>query len=939
MYAQILHDISSKDQFPSRQPQAIRLLQFLAFSERPLTIEEAVDALAVNLSEWPSFRETNRMPRVEEITQYCPSLVTLRRSCDSNNPVHTVQLAHTTVKEYLMSDEIDQDWGRHFRESQARLSILQVNLAYAEFMWEKDPFNDQPFSKELYLSNYMKEFLFAHARVADNESEGANLLAGFLQRSSALKAWTCRFSPATSKLLKSGTYSEMLIPSAMFLAAHFGLEQTMRLLIGRCVMDCLFELPISENLFGFFESSPETRRYVSPLYAAAEAGYTGISKLLVKSAPSVKVLLKEHGGKHGSALHVACYENHDDIVLFFLEQPGFDNAEMKEVFQQATSFGSLKIVEKLFKQGLLLKKGEAQYEAGLYRASRQGHADLIRAILRHSTLAVSCPMQRSGTNMPSELKISSVLPDSADRTVPSALHVASFAGHKEVVQALLDSGIDINTVDHVSGIALQAAVVGGHEDVVTLLLDRRSEINHLGGICGSALRAALEAASRSSEFYKARNLLRNKYNRLPRDGRPTNPRHYSYGAIEVKHCDEQIVLNLLHRGALPRRGQQDLRVALDLHNEDIVLRMIAAVDQHDPDVRHYDTLETLFCPGENLIFKAISRGFARVVDKMLSENPDDIQLRSEGSETTLHHGAKFGSHSVFKTLVSAALPSHKELFTTRDDNGMMPLHVAALHGNSRMVKTLYKNRELSSYIDEMLQSVDNCGRTGLHFAASGEHGKLLTSLLLLGCDPRAQDTTGMTYLDYAKRAYGYDITPRWYEDLFDISFNEAEFPSAPQDQAVFVANTVKLLRRAEIGDWVAVEAVLDTAVDGLSINARSQHGRTALHLAVQDGSHQMVQYFLAFGADVNVHDSRGMTPLHYAAENDNVALLDALVRGGALPNLTNKSLRIPLQCAIHVGADAARKWLEENTESRNFQVNIEEYEDRTPEYESESPDY
>ena len=71
-YARILRGI------PKEQKQnAIRILQFLTYSERPLRIEEAVDALAVDHQGDPHFERKYRMRDPREITRYCSSLVVL----------------------------------------------------------------------------------------------------------------------------------------------------------------------------------------------------------------------------------------------------------------------------------------------------------------------------------------------------------------------------------------------------------------------------------------------------------------------------------------------------------------------------------------------------------------------------------------------------------------------------------------------------------------------------------------------------------------------------------------------------------------------------------------------------------------------------------------------------------------------------------------------
>ena len=60
---------------------------------------------------------------------------------------------------------------------------------------------------------------------------------------------------------------------------------------------------------------------------------------------------------------------------------------------------------------------------------------------------------------------------------------ASWNGHKDVVQLLLDKGADPNRADRVSGVTpLNEASDNGHKDVIQLLLDRGGDPNRADGI-------------------------------------------------------------------------------------------------------------------------------------------------------------------------------------------------------------------------------------------------------------------------------------------------------------------------------------------------------------------------------------------------------------------------------------------------------------------------
>src|SRR5436190_14726529 len=58
---------------------AIRILQFLTYSKRPLTIQEAVDVIVVDPSGNPPFDSKLRMPEPQDIMRICSSLVSVVR--------------------------------------------------------------------------------------------------------------------------------------------------------------------------------------------------------------------------------------------------------------------------------------------------------------------------------------------------------------------------------------------------------------------------------------------------------------------------------------------------------------------------------------------------------------------------------------------------------------------------------------------------------------------------------------------------------------------------------------------------------------------------------------------------------------------------------------------------------------------------------------------
>jgi hypothetical protein len=115
---------------------ALRILQWLAYSARPLQIGELVDIIAVNIEGDPRFDVENRLKNPREILIICSSLVTLSAKTTEGSHNKTIEtvvtLAHFSVKEYLVSERIRKGPASKYsiEEIPANISISEICLAY-----------------------------------------------------------------------------------------------------------------------------------------------------------------------------------------------------------------------------------------------------------------------------------------------------------------------------------------------------------------------------------------------------------------------------------------------------------------------------------------------------------------------------------------------------------------------------------------------------------------------------------------------------------------------------------------------------------------------------------------------------------------------------------------------------------------------------------------
>ncbi|KNG91324.1 putative multiple ankyrin repeats single kh domain protein [Aspergillus nomiae NRRL 13137] len=106
-YGQILANIDE-----GYRDYAIRLLQFLTYSERPLDLEEAVEIMAIYPAAQPPFDVKRRMPAPRDIMRIFPSLVSLVMDRNGMN----VHLSHFSVQQYLKSNLINASFPEHMAD-------------------------------------------------------------------------------------------------------------------------------------------------------------------------------------------------------------------------------------------------------------------------------------------------------------------------------------------------------------------------------------------------------------------------------------------------------------------------------------------------------------------------------------------------------------------------------------------------------------------------------------------------------------------------------------------------------------------------------------------------------------------------------------------------------------------------------------------------------
>ncbi|KAH8195216.1 hypothetical protein TruAng_010616 [Truncatella angustata] len=679
-YERILANIPS-----AHKHYTIRILQFLTYSEKPLRLDEAVDAIAVDIGEDATIRSRfdpqDRLPVPQEITRYCSSLVILVEREGKYNEeriVEEVQLAHFSVKDYLTSNRLEKETAQHLEQRVARTSMAIVCLSYLlEPKPETDTIGLFPFSR------YSARYWMGHAAVGDcNHQQMVALATYILSNASKLKSWCRLYDPDRPWADRPENISQRNhIAPGLYYASLGGLSH--------CVKSMVADKT---------DVNAQGGHYGNALQAASSKGHREIIQMLIDAKAEVNA----QGGHYGNALQAASLGGHKEIVQMLMDAKAEVNAQgghYGNALQAASLGGHKEIIEMLMDAKAEVNAQGGYYGTALQAASSEGHKEVVQ-MLMDAKAEVNAQGGEYG----------------------NALQAASFGGHKEIVQMLMDAEAEVNAQSGHYGNALQAASYGGHKEIVQLLIDAEAEVNAQGGEYGNALQAA------SSRGYKEIvKLLLGKGAELSvinKDG--DTPLH---DAISGGHTE--LVKLLIENAGDPNitnnRGNTPLNSAsISGYVEIVKVLLEKGGDLSIPDIDGFTPLNNASYNGHVEVVNLLVKYGA---DPMISENNGWAPLSIASSR---------GHVAVVKALIFA----EKCRINDCDDNGLTALAWAAKRGHVEIVDMLVKRGAHTSISDGQWA-------TCINLAAKEGHLDVVKLLLDHGCEWNMPNTSGSNALQLA----------------------------------------------------------------------------------------------------------------------------------------------------------------------------------------------
>ncbi|KZL66078.1 hypothetical protein CI238_06213 [Colletotrichum incanum] len=331
-YQRMLQNIS-----PELKSDSLRLLQFLVHAKRPLTLAEAVDIIAtqIEVEQQRGFNVERRLLQYDDVLQYCPGLVSVAEVSLFGESVKEIQLAHFSVKEYLIYDS-------QFQLTISSIAITKTCLTYLKDI--KGTGTITRMTAEFPLVRHAAEAWMEHGKVAETSEDVVQKSFMFLQEQSTFERWARLNQPDRPWNKDTGP------PSAprLYYACQGGLLKLSMHLIGNGA-----------------DVNAEGGYYGNALQAASFRGHQDIVQLLLDKGADVNA----EGGNYGNALQAASYRGHQEIVQLLLDKGADVNAKggyYGNALQAASYQGTQDII-----QLLLDKRADVNAKDGYARRTKR----------------------------------------------------------------------------------------------------------------------------------------------------------------------------------------------------------------------------------------------------------------------------------------------------------------------------------------------------------------------------------------------------------------------------------------------------------------------------------------------------------------------------------------------------------------------------------------
>jgi ankyrin repeat protein len=844
-YDRILSAISEEDCV-----YAMRILQWLTFSARPLSVREVAEVVAIDVSRDPAFDRDEVLEDPLEALNICSSLVTIstiQAEGRSDPAQRIIALAHYSVQEYLVSDRIKQGPAKQYNMHEAKCHGVMTDGCLKYLLQLQQPLSKKVIQTSA-LARYAAEFWSSHLRQTGEDMERLSQSAmGLLSTENpAYLTWIQLYNPDSPWMQPDLSKDLESITAPLYYAALLGLYTITRLLLDQGA-----------------EVNTPGGRYGNALHAASLKGHNQVVRMLLKAGANIDA----QSGDYGNPLQAASYEGHELIVKMLLENKADVNAQggkYGNALQSASAAGHQAIVQLLLDNGADVNKQGGFYSNALNAAAAENHIAIIELLLKNSADASRHDSQRKSvlhhaTNSAYcslnlvELLLSQGAPaNTIDIENMTPLHYSVKFGHESIAGLLLDNGLSIDArvyrkswsrnsakIDasyqlsvpesepdsscHSAGLTpLHFAALTGNSAMTKFLLDRGADPNALSEYNESPIHLTLRRTLHGPNYYD--------------DWTDSHWRveclwdllDFREDDIEEDDIDAVSADITMHRKSVLDALLADARTSLTIRD-----------CQHEYPLHcvEYGTFESVW-----MVKRLVSRG----------ANPVERNLKQQNA---LHIASRAGDHDAVAVLLSLGVEP-----ALTDNEGLNALHHAAQSGNHGTITVLLETDVATR--PSLVASKDTRGRNSLHhllYTTSRIRIKTIQLLLNSGVDGSELDVSGIPPLVSYIEGYGLGINVSVCRLMLSVEGNSSFVDKDGQNLGHLYALTLEC----------EVQVLEILREHGIDLTQKDLQSRTILHCAAISGSitEESLHYLLyVVGVEMEAEDASGKTAMQHAAE-------------------------------------------------------------------------
>lgn len=526
----------------------------------------------------------------------------------------------------------------------------------------------------------------------------------------------------------------------------------------------------------------------------------------------------------------------------------------------------------------------------------EGYTSLHRAIVNNDLNTVMELLKNENIDVNSKLGIE-VSIDGWYLGGATPLILASYLGYTDIVNALIEKGVDVKAKDDVDGcMAIHLAAANGKNDVINILLDvDASNINDVDNRGNTPL----HWASMKDRADTVSLLIENGADIEAKDIDNWTALHYA-AAFASLQTVEALVDNGADKNSLTKDGNIPVNYAKDetiktylsggkIGREDTeeVVEEETKETAADETAENTETSETITEDELNNELDTTQNG--SIVDPTVVDlDPKQLELLIAVKNNDI-----IAVNALLKENVNPNFV---------DEEGYSPLHRAVLNNNLDVVNVLLSYKDIDTEIKLPYEaSVDNWylgGATPLLVASYTGNADIVNALIEAGSDIRAKDDIdGATTIHIASANGNNEVINillnkdntliNEADSMKDTPLHWASIKNQTDTISLLLANgadtkltnsdgNTVLHYAAMYGDVNTVNVLLEA--DSSLASVENNEGITPIYYAIVVSDNDILSSIITNGQiDINKKDSLGYTPLHYAANYGNMEAVVLLV--------------------------------------------------------------